>query len=402
MQIDLVEVYRLTNAKNTVTMTDETLQQLVKVGISAALERMNLEKLKAGITGISEGESDMTKRIKVRLDVDGKTRWVTGNTVQDTVNSAVRMLKESGEIASEARTSVQVPTFRDCAVKWFEVYKRPKLKENSAYNYERDMYNHVLPEFGNKRIDEIRPSDIQAFLNTKKSKAKSTVHHIWMIIHGVFSTAVWDGYIDKDPTAEASRYTMSKRKTKREALPTDAVQEIIKHLDRLEGSDLLLLALLIYTGMRRSEVLGLRWEDIDFARGLIHVQRAATFKYNQPVIGTTKSEAGVRYIPLEAQLRAILVPMRQLSGYVIGQDKPITETTYKRTWERIGKKIDLHGATAHVFRHTYITMAAAHVDIKTLQSIAGHADISTTMNRYAHGREDKIIAAGQALQAMYQ
>lgn len=70
-------------------------------------------------------------------------------------------------------------------------------------------------------------------------------------------------------------------------------------------------------------------------------------------------------------------------------------------WERIGKKIDLHGTTAHVFRHTYITMAAAHVDIKTLQSIAGHADISTTMNRYAHGREDKIIEAGQALRTMY-
>ncbi len=392
----------MTNAKNTVTMTDETLQQLVKVGISAELERMNLEKLKAGITGISEGESDMAKRIKVRLDVDGKTRWVTGNTVQDTVNSAVRMLKESGEIASEARPSVQVPTFRDCAVKWFEVYKRPKLKENSAYNYEHDMYNHVLPEFGNKRIDEIRPSDIQAFLNTKKSKAKSTVHHIWLIIHGVFSTAVWDGYIDKDPTAEASRYTMSKRKAKREALSTEAVQDIINHLHRLEENDLCLLSLLIYTGMRRSEALGLRWEDIDFDRGLIHVQRAVTFKYNQPVVGTTKSEAGVRYIPLETQLRAILSPMRQLCGYVIGQDKPLTETAYKRTWERIGKKIDLHGATAHVFRHTYITMAAAHVDIKTLQSIAGHADISTTMNRYAHGRQDKIIAAGQALQTMYQ
>lgn len=105
---------------------------------------------------------------------------------------------------------------------------------------------------------------------------------------------------------------------------------------------------------------------------------------------------------IKSEARAILSPMRQLCGYVIGQDKPLTETAYKRTWERIGKKIDLHGATAHVFRHTYITMAAAHVDIKTLQSIAGHADISTTMNRYAHGRQDKIIAAGQALQTMYQ
>ena len=57
--------------------------------------------------------------------------------------------------------------------------------------------------------------------------------------------------------------------------------------------------------------------------------------------------------------------------------------------------------TAHVLRHTYITMAAAHLDIKTLQTIAGHSDISTTMDRYAHGREGKIIQAGGLLKNMY-
>lgn len=368
-----------------------------------AQELKNIENLIADTAGISGGDNtDMAKRIKQRIEINGETRWVTGATQQEVILAAAKILAESGAIVSEAKQPAQAPLFSECAWRWFEVYKVPKLKPNSAYNYRHDMENHVLPAFADRRIDEIKPSDIQAFLNTKRDKAKSTVKHIWLILHGVFSTAVWDGYIDKDPTAEANRYTMSKRKAKREALSTEAVQDIINHLNRLEGNDLCLLALLIYTGMRRSEVLGLRWEDVDFERGLIHVQRAVTFKDNQPVVGTTKSEAGVRYIPLEAQLKAILSPMRQLRGYVIGQEKPLTETAYKRTWERIGRKIDLHGATAHVFRHTYITMAAAHVDIKTLQSIAGHADISTTMNRYAHGREDKIIAAGQALQTMYQ
>ena len=343
----------------------------------------------------------MPKRIKQRIEINGEKRWVTGTTQQEVILAAAKMLAESGAVSGTSKAKSSSPLFRECAIRWFEVYKRPKVKENTAYNYEHDMNNHVLPVFGDRRIDEIKPSDIQAFLNTKKGKAKSTVHHIWLILHGVFSTAMWDGYIDKDPTEEAGRYTMSKKKNVREALSIEAEQDIIAHLDRLKGNDLLLLSLLIYTGMRRSEVLGLRWEDISFDRNLIHVQRAVTFKKNHPVVGTTKSEAGVRYIPLEGQLKAILSPMRQLSGYVIGQDDPITETTYKRTWERIGKKIDLHGATAHVFRHTYITMAAAHVDIKTLQSIAGHADISTTMNRYAHGREDKIIEAGQMLGSMY-
>lgn len=107
-------------------------------------------------------------------------------------------------------------------------------------------------------------------------------------------------------------------------------------------------------------------------------------------------------IPLEPQLERILLEFKPSGTCVLGNGEfPITEMTYKRGLERICRTINMHGATAHVLRLTYITMAAAHVDIKTLQTIAGHADISTTMNRYAHGREDKIIEAGGLLRNMY-
>ena len=344
----------------------------------------------------------MPKRVKVRIVVDGRTKWVTGSTQQEVILAAAKILAECDAAIGTRTDRKQAPLFSVCAWNWFNAYKLPKVRGNTAYNYWRNMENHVLPAFGNRCIDEITPTDIQEFLNTKRNKAKSTVHHIWLILHGTFSAALWDGYIEKDPTADIKRYTMSKTKTKREALSIEEVNDVIAHLPDLENQDRLLLAILIFTGMRRSEALGLRWEDVDFKRGLIHVERAVTFKFNQPVVGTTKSEAGVRWIPLDAKLRAIMEPMRQIKGFVIGQEAPMTETAYKRTWERIGRKIDLHGATAHVFRHTYITMAAAYLDIKTLQTIAGHSDVSTTMNRYAHGREDKIIAAGQALQTMYQ
>ena len=67
-------------------------------------------------------------------------------------------------------------------------------------------------------------------------------------------------------------------------------------------------------------------------------------------------------------------------------------------WERIGKRIDLCGATPHVFRHTYITLAASSgMDVKTLQSIAGHSDIKMTLDRYAHERENNIILAGSLI-----
>ena len=120
------------------------------------------------------------------------------------------------------------------------------------------------------------------------------------------------------------------------------------------------------------------------------------------MLGKTKSDAGVRSIPLEGQLAAILQPMRQINGFIIGGQEPITETAFKRTWERIGKQINLFGATPHVFRHTYITLAASSgVDVKTLQSIAGHSDIKMTLERYAHAREQKVIEAGKQVSIVF-
>ena len=70
--------------------------------------------------------------------------------------------------------------------------------------------------------------------------------------------------------------------------------------------------------------------------------------------------------------------------------------------ERIEASFDLHGATAHIFRHSYLTYAAGlGTDLKTLQSIAGHADIQTTMNRYVHKQNDKIIETGNRLQSLF-
>lgn len=344
----------------------------------------------------------MSKRIRREIMVDGEKRWITAPSEQEYAEKcAILLAGKTGETEKkESRPSS--PFFKECAWQWFEVYKKPKVKPNTAYNYKHDMENHILPVFGNKRIDEIRTTDIQEFLNSKKDKAQSTVHHLWLILHGIFSMAKMDMIITFDPTDNASYFAMSKKKTKREALTSEDIQDIIDHLDVLDGYDRLFMALLIYTGMRRSEALGLRWEDVDFAKGVINVNRAVTFASNRPVVGGTKSEAGVRIIPLHQQLKDILTPVRHLSGYIIGQDQPFTETKYKRMWERIGKKIDLHGATAHTFRHTFITMASSHLDIKTLQSIAGHSDISTTMNRYAHGMEKKMIEAGNELRTMYQ
>lgn len=290
--------------------------------------------------------------------------------------------------------------FDSYAWDWFEKFKVPKLRPRTAANYRLDIRKHIVPFFGQMSLDEITTMDVQAFYNEKAHLAHSTIRCMGIILHGIFESAIEDGLIQNDPT-HSKRLTMSDRKGERKALTLEEVRDIINNLHKLKDQDRVLVALLIFTGVRRGEALGLRWTDIDFERKLIHIQRSVGFMSNQPIVGPPKSKAGLRFIPLQPQLEAILKPFAQKDGYVLGGEEPLTQMNYKRGWQRICKTINMHGATAHVLRHTYITMAAAHVDVKTLQTIAGHADISTTMNRYAHGREDKIIAAVGMLDNMY-
>ncbi len=109
------------------------------------------------------------------------------------------------------------------------------------------------------------------------------------------------------------------------------------------------------------------------------------------MITTPKTKAGIRTIPMIEALLQALTPFEE-TGYVIGGEKPLTLSAYRALWNRITKSIDLHGATPHILRHSYLTYAVgATTDFKTIQGISGHADVFTLLNRYAHSQDDKVL-----------
>lgn len=182
----------------------------------------------------------------------------------------------------------------------------------------------------------------------------------------------------------------------------DAIAEadyfgILNNLHKLQVSDRRMIALLLLTGMRRGEVLGLRWEDIDFDDKLIHVQQGVVYTDNAPLLTIPKTKKGYRSIPLDDRLVEHLKPI-QGTGYVIGGNEPITKSSLTKLLRRVNKTIDMHGATPHILRHTYATLLNnAGVNPKTIQYILGHADISTTMNRYTHSSMENVREAGRLL-----
>ena len=161
------------------------------------------------------------------------------------------------------------------------------------------------------------------------------------------------------------------------------------------------MALAIFTGMRRGEIIGLRWEDVDLSANVLHVRRNVTFPKgdNRPCIGTPKTESGNRDVPIMSALLEYLKPVGKPNAYVVGDDvKPITFSIHRRMMERIRRTIDLHGASTHVFRHSFATMLNdAGASVKTIQSIIGQTDFKTTADRYCHARDIRKHEAVQGV-----
>ena len=295
----------------------------------------------------------------------------------------------------------EAPLFADYARQWFERYKRPKLREKTNLLYEGFLENHLIPFFGQKQVGAITSEEIQCFYDAKADLSHSTTRQMKVVLHQILDSAIEDGYRQDNPT-ESKRHVLPAKVTTRNALTADEIHDVIRQMVRLKPQDLLLLSLLIYTGERRGEVLGLRWEDIDFKNNMISVSRAVVHIRNKPLVGNPKSQAGKRKVPLLPELKEILLRYRKAEGYIIGNGtEPISEKAFDRRYERIRRQVDLHGATPHVFRHTFLTMASDKIDPKTLQAIAGHSTFSLTFNKYVHKRDDKVQESATKLKQLF-
>ena len=345
--------------------------------------------------------SQETRRVIISFNDDGSPVYKKLRAYsQDEMNvKIVRAFVESGRI-QEILPSFHFGTpnktiiLKEYAFDWLN--RKRKLKETTRVTYLKYLNQYIIPTLGEKDIATISVTDVQTMLDKYEKLSHKTLVEMKNTLSQVLKYALSDELIRKNPCNSVDIVIPSDKKTERQALSLTDYQDIISHLQSLTGKEKRFLALCLFTAMRRGEVLGLQWEDI--YSDTIHVKRNVTHpQRNQPCVTTPKTKAGFRTIPMIEALKQALAPFEE-SGFIIGGEAPITMTMYNTMWKHINESLDMHGATPHILRHSYLTYAVgATTDFKTIQGISGHSDVFTLMNRYAHPQEEKKIELSEEM-----
>ena len=288
---------------------------------------------------------------------------------------------------------------------WTEISAGTQVSYNPAYK-------RAVASFGADNIQEITPLDIKRSLN--EMAAQKYAHHsvsIYLsVLNQIFNYAIMMGDISANPTDTIS--VPKGLHTSSRDCPEDSQLDIIRqHVDDPFG---LFPYMLLYTGLRRGEILALQWKDIDFGARTISVTKSVTYAGtgNRPEIKSTKTEAGNRVIILLDRLAKKLFPrQKKPDDYIFGGATPLTQSVFRSAWRRycldaglwrwkqvqkIQEKkkvvalVKEPTVTPHQLRHAFATICfESGVDPKDAQQLLGHSKLEVTMDTYTHIRKKR-------------
>lgn len=311
-----------------------------------------------------------------------------------------------------------------------------KLRETTRSNYVYMYDKFVRDTFGKKKIAEIKFSDVLKFylhLLNNEGLALSTLDNINTLLHPTFELAVRDEIIRKNPSDGAMKeVTKESDKTRgiRKALTIEQQRAFMGYIAEhpVYYHWWPTFTILLGTGLRIGEALGLRWEDLDFDNKLININHSLVYypvrgsRTSEQHISKPKTEAGIRTVPMLDTVRDAFLMEREeqeengfnqtvidgMSGFVfVNRDGGVPNPqTINRTIKRIShsynceevikaKKerrdpIIIPDFSCHHLRHTFCTRLCEHENnLKVIQAIMGHRNIETTMDIYAEATERK-------------
>ncbi len=283
--------------------------------------------------------------------------------------------------------------YKEWLDEWLEYYVKPRAKERTYDNYKLQIDNHIAPELGEYKIEDLSALKLQKFVVdlSEAGLSPNTVNGIINILKNSLHLAVAVGKADRQYSDLIQRPKMREKPI--ESFSKAEQKQIETYIKEKNVPKLYGIIICLYTGLRLGELLSLEWTDIDFQKRMIFVSKTCRDFWidgeYKKIIDTTKTENSERIVVFPKQLVPILKFMRQNSkgNFVIdGRTKYGAEIrSYQRTFERILKKLKIEHKGFHSLRHTFATRALeCGMDVKTLSVTLGHKNPTITLKRYAH------------------
>lgn len=267
-------------------------------------------------------------------------------------------------------------TYATWYTKYLDIYKHdlaPKTRES----YDHVTAAYILPACGGLELDAIMPEHVQAAINAAHGERQSQI--VYSLMHAVLRRACRSWLIVRNPADAIDK--PSHTQTGGQALTADDYTAAAPLID-----EDLPLCLALRAGLRRGEICGLQWRDIDLAARTLRVRRQRCRASGKLITQPPKSAAGIRDVPICPELLALLRSEYRLmpDGWVVD----LSPEAVTRRWTRMQEQIDLSEAyRLHDLRHTYGTrLVLAGVNMRVVQYLMGHSDISVTMQVYSHCR----------------
>lgn len=333
---------------------------------------------------------------------------------------------------------------------FYDAYIETKyeLKQSTRTNYKYMYTKYVREDIGRRKISGIKYSDVKKFyikLISELGFKPNSIEIIQTIIHPVFTTAVRDGIIRTNPTdgviAEIKK-SHDWEKPKRHPLTVAQQNRFVDFVSHSKTYKhwMTLLTVLLGTGLRIGEALGLRWDDCDFQSGIIHVSHNLVYRVQDSGhceyhITTPKTKAGERIVPMFEDVKNTLLReyrRQQEDGFndfeVDGYtnfifrnrfNEPLNPFVVNRAIERMirdanmieeevakaehREPILLPHFSCHHLRHTFCTrLCENEPNIKVIQEIMGHKNIETTMDVYNEATQEKKLESFANLEGKFR